>query len=292
MVCKCISLFLSAEILLQIEELSFLNFPLGDVLNIDCWLSTVVTPVLNKYGLRDSESETGIVLRNLAMAVAEARLDIDCILCTSPLLLELADYFSSPQGVEDTTTVANDIFAYISRLLGGDFIQNRLDKVLAEAQMKCPHSPPYEQNFAGLQFQAMETVEQPESLYGFLVAIAVVVGMLLVVISVLVLVTRFVSRRRHNRWCKTLSRTQLKELAKIERDEAAKAKDLNTRVTSLVRSKEVPLIARLMMPLVILANIGLFLSGHLSLGGTVNISGSFAGQGECFVSTSYFAGQL
>ena len=276
----------SAEVLLQIQELSFLNFPLGDVLNLDCWLATVVTPVLNKYGLRDSESETGIALRNLAMAVAQARLDIDCISCTSPLLLELADYFSSPQGVEDTTTVANDIFAYISRLLGGNFIQNRLDRVLSEAQMKCPHSPSYQQNFAGLQFQAMETVEEPESLYGFLVAIAVVVGMLLVVISVVVLVTRFVSRRRHDRWCKTLSRSQLMELAKIERGEAMKAKDLNNRVTSLVRSKEVPLIVRLLMPLVVLANIGLFLSGHLSLGGTVNISGSFAGQGERFVSTS------
>ena len=280
-----ISLF-SAEVLLQIQEMSFLNFPLGDVLNLDCWLATVVTPVLNKYGLRDSESETGIALRNLAMAVAQARLDIDCISCTSPLLLELADYFSSPQGVEDTTTVANDIFAYISRLLGGNFIQNRLDRVLSEAQMKCPHSPSYQQNFAGLQFQAMETVEEPESLYGFLVAIAVVVGMLLVVISVVVLVTRFVSRRRHDRWCKTLSRTQLMELAKIERGEAMKAKDLNNRVTSLVRSKEVPLIVRLLMPLVVLANIGLFLSGHLSLGGTVNIAGSFAGQGERFLSTS------
>ena len=280
-----ISLF-SAEVLLQIQEMSFLNFPLGDVLNLDCWLATVVTPVLNKYGLRDSESETGIALRNLAMAVAQARLDIDCISCTSPLLLELADYFSSPQGVEDTTTVANDIFAYISRLLGGNFIQNRLDRVLSEAQMKCPHSPSYQQNFAGLQFQAMETVEEPESLYGFLVAIAVVVGMLLVVISVVVLVTRFVSRRRHDRWCKTLSRSQLMELAKIERGEAMKAKDLNNRVTSLVRSKEVPLIVRLLMPLVVLANIGLFLSGHLSLGGTVNIAGSFAGQGERFLSTS------
>ena len=282
------------EVLLQIKELSFINFPLGDVLNLDCWLATVATPVLNKYGLRDDERETGIVLRNLAMAVAEARLDIDCILCTSPLLLELSDYFSSPQGVEDTTTVANDIFAYISRLLGGNFVQNRLDKVLAEAQMKCPHSPSYQQNFVGLQFQAMETVEEPESLFGFLVAIAVVVGVLLLLISVLVLVTRFVSRRRHNRWCDTLSRTQLIELAKIERDEADKAKDLNTRVTSLVTSKEVPLIVRLLMPLVILANIGLFLSGHLSLGGTVNISGSFAGQGECFVSAcvTYFPGRL
>merc|ERR1712087_384480 len=51
------------------------------------------------------------------------------------------------------------------------------------------------------------------------------------------------------------------------------------RMTSLVRSKEVPLFLRLFVPIVIIGNIALFLSGHLSLGGTVNISGTFAGQG-------------
>jgi len=38
------------------------------------------------------------------------------------------------------------------------------------------------------------------------------------------------------------------------------------------------MIVRVLMPLIILGNVGLFLSGHLSLGGTVNIIGNFAGQ--------------
>jgi hypothetical protein len=38
------------------------------------------------------------------------------------------------------------------------------------------------------------------------------------------------------------------------------------------------LIFKVGIPITIFGNIALFLSGHLSLGGTVNISGSFAGQ--------------
>jgi hypothetical protein len=47
---------------------------------------------------------------------------------------------------------------------------------------------------------------------------------------------------------------------------------------ALACSKDIPLLARLLIPVVILGNVALFLSGHLSLGGTVNISGGFAGQ--------------
>ena len=64
----------------------------------------------------------------------------------------------------------------------------------------------------------------------------------------------------------------------MQSDEKEREKDLNNRMTSLVQSTEVPLFIRVFIPIVILANIALFLSGHISLGGTVNISGSFAGQ--------------
>ena len=66
-------------------------------------------------------------------------------------------------------------------------------------------------------------------------------------------------------------------------------KDLDNRMTSLVKSKEVPLFMRLTIPFVILGNIALFLSGHLSLGATVNISGNF---GEESFNIEGFFGEL
>ena len=67
-------------------------------------------------------------------------------------------------------------------------------------------------------------------------------------------------------------------LAEEEQYETKRQKDLNLRMKSLMLSKDVPIIFKIGIPLTILGNIALFMSGHLSLGGTVNISGSFAGQ--------------
>ena len=100
-----------------------------------------------------------------------------------------------------------------------------------------------------------------------------------IVISLLIMaVARFITRRRHNRWLKELNHNQIQMLAEEEQYETKRQKDLNLRMKSLMLSKEVPIIFKIGIPLTIFGNIALFMSGHLSLGGTVNISGSFAGQ--------------
>jgi len=267
------------QVLVQIAAQPFLNFPLQDALNLQCWLATATTPTLDKYGIRDGEPDSGLVLKSLALAVAEASLDIECISCSSPLIVEMASKVGSPEAVEDTTAVANMLFEYLTKLLGGDFVQSGLDKMLNEAAMKCPHSPSYDQNFPGLKYEELIAPEKSEDSYGFLIAILVVMTISAVAVVVIFVAARCVSRRRHNRWVKTLNRPQKLELEKMQNDEREREKDLNSRMSSLVKSKEVPLLIRLFIPIVIIGNIALFLSGHLSLGGTVNISGTFAGQG-------------
>ena len=272
------SMDMMLELLAEIQEYPFLHFPLKDLLNMDCWLATVVTPVLDKYGMRVGEANSGIVLRNLALAVAEARIDLNCIACSSPLLLDMSSFLASKQGIEDTTQVANDVFDYVSNLLGGDFVRSFIDKSLNEAGMKCPHSPTYMKDFNGLQFDDMIASAKSESSYGFLIAIIVVVACLLVLIAVAIALSRFVRKRRHERWLKTLTREQLLDLEKMQIEETKIIKDLDSRMRPLVLSADVPMILRVLIPFVILGNIALFLSGHLSLGGTVNLSGSFGGQ--------------
>ena len=175
---KSVSMIL--ELLAQIEESPFLNFPLKDALNLNCWLATVVTPVLDKYGIRVGAANTGVVLRKLALAVAEARLDLDCISCSSPVLLDMSSYFSSDEGVADTTSVAKMLFDYVSDLLGGEFIQSQLDRLLNEAALKCPDSESYDRNFPGLKYDELVAQERSKETYGFLIAIiSVIVSMIL-----------------------------------------------------------------------------------------------------------------
>lgn len=267
------------EFLAEMQEYPFLHFPLKDVLVLDCWLATVVTPVLNKFGMRvDKADSSGIVVRELALAVAEASFDLNCVACSSPLLLDMASYLSSQQGVEDTTEVANNVFKYVSNLLEGSFVQSFLDKKLNEAGMKCPHSPTYMKEFNGLQFDDVDALTTRESSYGFLVAIIAIIACLIVFIIIFISSTKLLLKLRHERWLKTLNRSQLLDLEKMQNDEAEMIRDLDIRIGSLALSAEVPLFFRLIIPIAILGNVALFFFGHLSLGGSVNISGSFGGQ--------------
>ena len=279
-ICTFLNSTSTAEILLQIQEAPFLSFPIRDVTNVRCWLATIVHPILDKYGLREGDEDSSIALNQLAMNVAEARLNIDCIACSSPLLLEMAEKFGSREGVEDTTRAANDIFHYIASFLGGDFVQNLLDRLIVSSSPMCPHSPSYNRAFAGLKYEEVPAVEGSGNLNGFLVAIIIVIVVILTLASMFMLVTRYISRKRHATWCKSLTREEFAELMNEQVKTKEREIDLNNRITSLAMCQEVPVIVHVMMPLIILGNVGLFLSGHLSLGGTVNIIGTFAGQGK------------
>ncbi|KAL3817082.1 hypothetical protein ACHAXA_009913 [Cyclostephanos tholiformis] len=273
------SLGVMLEFLAQIKEMNmFVNFPLQDIMNINCWLATVVTPMLDKYGIRDGNLDSGIVLRNLAFSLAEASIDINCIECSSPLIVEMESMLGSQEAVADTTDVANMILDYISQLLGGDFIQYQLDKKLTEAAFKCPHFPTFNEEFSSIKFDVMVATTEGEDIKGFLIATVCVILISGVIVASIFVVARRLSNRRHDRWVSFLNIAQKVELEQMQSEENEKKKDLNNRMTSLFRSSEVPLFIRVFIPVIILGNIALFLSGHLSLGGTVNISGSFAGQ--------------
>ena len=275
------------EILAQINESDMLvNFPLQDIMNLHCWLSTVVTPMLNKYGIRVGNPDAGIVLRQLAMAVSEASLDIKCIECSSPLIVEMESLLGTQAAVADTTEAFNAILDYISKLLGGDFIQYQLDKILSESALKCPHSPFYDPDFSGIIYEEMVASEDRGGIEGFLIAIICVVAITTIIAMVITVAARRVLKRRHDRWMTTLNIVQKLELEKMQSKEKEREKDLNSRMTSLFFCREVPWWIRVGIPIIIFGTIGLFLSGHLSLGGKVIIAGSFAGQ-EFYVDDFY-----
>ncbi|KAL9181701.1 hypothetical protein ACHAXT_012044 [Thalassiosira profunda] len=265
------------ELLAQMQEPPFLFFPLEDVTNLNCWMYTMVTPVLNQYGYRVGEADTGVVLQNLAVAVAEASLEMTCISCSSPMMLELEETLQSEEGVKDTTEAANSILQFLTSILSGDLLQTNIDRMLNEAAYRCPHSPTYQEDFQGLEYEELEPVKPEEDSYGFLIAVVVVVAVVAAASTVIFFVVRWAMGRRHRLWMSQLNRAQKLELARMQENQKERAKDLNTRMRSLAFSKEVPCLVRPFIPLVIFGNIALFVSGHLSLGGTVTISGSFAG---------------
>jgi hypothetical protein len=243
-----------------------MNFLLDDVTDLNCWLSTIVTPVLDKFGIRVGEQDSGLVLGNLAMAVGEARLDMKCIHCTDAAVMEIEQLMQSGEGIADATDMINKILVYGSDILRGDYVQNGIDRMLSNATYNCPHSALYQHDFPGLVFQDMPVVKNDAPSYGFLFAIISVIAVVAVSATVVFFVTRLLSMRRHKLWMSTLNQDQIKELDRLEREERVLEKDLDQRIKSLFTSREIPCFIRYLLPIVILGNVALFLSGHLSLG--------------------------
>jgi hypothetical protein len=278
LVLSLVDIDMALQVLAQMKELSLMNFPLEDVTDLNCWISTIVTPLLDKFGTRVGEQDSGLVLRNLAIVVEEARLDMKCIRCTDTAVIEIEQLMQSEDGIADATDIINKVFDYGSDILQGDYIQNVIDRMLNNATYNCPHNPSYQHDFPGLVYQSMPVVKTDAPSYGFLFAIIAVIAAVAVSAAVIFFVARLMSRRRHNRWMRTLNQDKVRELDRLEREERALKNDLDQRIKSLFMSREVPCFVRYLIPVVILGNVALFLSGHLSLGGTVNISGNVGEQ--------------
>lgn len=271
----------SATVLLRtltmVAESRFYDFPLRDILNLNCWLAMIPAPELNPQGLRIDVNDVTAALLDLAASVSSANVNISCIECTSPKMPEFATLISSPEVQDDVTAVVNEVLQYISQLAGGNYVQVQIDRVLHDAALKCPHSPLYDSTFESAVY---DPIEAPDSDYAltYLILLGGFTLALIMIIAIIILAVRYIVRRRHKKWLGSLPPHQLRHLAQRQRKEQMLETSLNESSQSLFRSSQIPCVVRWGMPLVILGNIAFFLSGHLSLGATVNIEADIAGE--------------
>lgn len=265
------------EFMLKIAESNFLHFPLRDVLNLNCWLATIPAPALDSRGVRMDGIEPTAALTELAAAIAEVNLNISCIECSSPRMGELTSLLSSSQAQDDASEVVNMLLDYAKKLLGGNLLQLQIDRILNDASRRCPHSPYYEVNAADAVYEPFVTTTDDDST-SFLVLLGGVSLGLCILLAIVMLCVRCYVRHRHRRWLKTVSEEQARLLALWQDEERRKERELNEGTQSMFESSDIPKWVRWSMPFIILGNIAFFLSGHLSLGATVNIEISFAGE--------------
>lgn len=121
---------------------------------------------------------------------------------------------------------------------------------------------------------------------GFLIAVIVVMATLLVAVLAVVLTTKLIVRRRNRKWIESIPQKRVNLIWQQQDKEKVQEEELNASTASMVRSTSIPIWLRLAMPIIILGNIAFFLSGHLSLGGSVTITASIAG--ETFTSNDFY----
>jgi hypothetical protein len=260
----------------KILESRFLNFPLRDLLNVNCWLATIPAPSLDSSGLRVGNEDPTASLAELAAQVGSLVIKANCTDCSSPRMSELTTLLSSTKAQDDTTEVANALLDYVTKLMGGNFLQVQIDRLLVEAGRKCPHSPDYDPNATPTEYEAFE---DPDIDYAtsYLILLGVAIA-LIIIVSAIILGVRCVVRRRHKKWVGRLPPHQIKELSSQQREEGELNVRLNLSTRSMFRSQDIPCLLRWIVPAILFLNIVFFLSGHLSLGATVFIQAQVAGE--------------
>jgi hypothetical protein len=269
----------------MMAESRFFGFPLRDILNVNCWLAMIPSPALDSRGVRTHGIPLTAALANLEATVGQLILTAECTDCSSPRMSELTELLSDPASRAETTEVANTLLDYITQLMGGNFVQVQIDRFLHEASLKCPHSPEYDPNASPAEYKAFEA---PEASYttSYLILLGGLTVAGLIVTSGVVFAVQFIVRKRHKKWVGQLPPYQVRRLASQQAQELRKEHTLNASTSSMFSSTDIPLVVRWLIPFVIFVNIGLFLSGHLSLGATVNIEAQVAG--ETFTLNNFF----
>lgn len=273
------SLTLVLTTMLKVLKSRLNNFPIEDILDYNCWLATIPAPILDVYGIREDGVAKSAELREVAASVGALNMSITCINCTSPRMPEWTEILTTEEAQEDLIGVVNGLFDYLGDSIGGTFIQVEIDRLLVDAARKCPHSPSYEQNANVTEFESLPYLSpNSETSDSLLVTLLVIVVTAVLAVLVLVFAIKYIVRRRHRAWLQSLPPKQVQRLAYEQQQEDNAEANLNATTQSMVTSPQIPKLVRWGMPFIILLNIALFLSGHLSLGGTVNIVADIAGE--------------
>lgn len=261
----------------HIAQTSFSLFFL-DIFNLQCWLATIPAPELDELGFRVDDDALSLAITEFIASVSDLAFNISCVKCTGTRVPELSELLSGLKDSEDVTAFANGVFNYLKDLISGDFIQVAADRVVNDAKYQCPHSSLYNANYVRKDYGEALAASEDDGAISFFLGLVIVLGFLVISTFTILLITRFIVRRRHAKWVKTLPPSHVRTLNVQQALQKKTNQSLDASTVSMFRSASIPMFMRLSIPIIILGNIGLFLSGHISLAANVSVSASLAGQ--------------
>ena len=250
----------------------------SDIANFDCWLATLPLPNLDSRGLRTRGSETPYEFLQVTQSFKDVRIDLNCIECSSPRAPDVIKLLSTPNGIEDATRVIDDLLGLVVDVLGSNYMQITFDRWLAESRFKCPHRPEYNPTVQTRDYAPYEPNTQEDSVT-FLIAVAVAAICLLIVVAAALTTVRTIVRRRHHKWLDSLSDRRVLQLWRLQLHSKEQRIEVDKQMSSLFKSDGIPVWIRWGVPLIIVGNIALFLSGHLSPAASVSVLLSLGGEG-------------
>jgi uncharacterized membrane protein len=254
------------------------SLPLISLSNINCWLSSIPAPILDETGFPVGSGDTTIDLLETAIVLKKLFLNITCIHCSSPGIEELADRLMSKSGSQAITDTANFLFEFGLSLLDGGIVEMLIAREINDAPARCPTDPAYDPKFKRTQYEPFEEViVANDSIMPIITMLSITLGIVFLFLIIHIII-RYLVRRRHRQWLTTLPEERILMIHRDQGQAKEKEKYLCEVTTSMFTSKDIPVLVRYGIPIMILGNMGLFLSGHISIGGAVSVLLKFAGE--------------
>lgn len=267
-----------AALVLELVENRLVSFPLKDAFNLHCWLATMATPTLDARGVRIAGTDPTFGLQELNLTADMVNFDIACFNCTKESGFQaLQDILKNDQGSKDAFRAVNKLVQFLLKAVDSGVLQLYLDRMIVEAPYKCPHSPAFKQRRLQSNYEPLNGTGHHDTI-GFLVALLAVTVGLIVAAIVVSAVVRFGVRHRYRNWLQTLPPNQLLLVYQQQCLERRKVARMNEVAQSMFQSTEIPSLVRYVIPIIVFLNVGLFLSGHLNVAGSVEIRAQIAGQ--------------
>jgi len=271
-------------VLMKISEMRFVKFPLRDMLNLNCWLATIPPPELDSHGFRYQGSEPTAGLAALDVIISQMNLNLNCLNCSSPALIEFSELLSTPGSAEDLTEVTNRVIDSVAESLGGDFLQDQINRLLVEAPSHCGHSSNYNPDAPPIVYE-MFNAGNENSMATF-IPILTCIMVPVVIATIVALALRRIVTRRHKKLLLALPSERIFLIQQKQEKEDHEEEELNKLSTSMYRSREIPFILRQLIPVIVVVNVAFFLSGHLNKGARIIIN--FVIAGESFSLDNFF----
>jgi len=271
-------LVLYMALFVSVIEERLMTLPFEDLTNINCLMSTLSTPNLNENGASVGTTRS-LYFEDLTLIARKSDLSINCKVCSSEIE-SIVNLFGSISNFLNLSGTINSLLEILTNLVGGDGFIVDIERYLASSSYQCPSNEAYDASYVAPVYSSVvnEFSTVPEPANNFISNFALVLGILLIVVLILVLLVKRHKKRRLESWMKSITKRQSMFELLHQRSNQVRNEKLNEETTSMFTSKSISLVVRILVPVVIVGNVGLFLSGHLSLGAQVDLVIDIAGQ--------------
>jgi hypothetical protein len=172
------TLKINADIQALVVANRFLQFPLGDIMNYNCWLSILSSIELNADGFADSKAVRSLSLVDVVTSISSVALSFDCVSCVTAGTSLLPEILQIMEDGDILSTLAKRLPALLDSLSMSATTQTFFDRMVAESGKFCPSSSFYaadavKADYRALGFPALDSLSIDTVLFASILAVQV-----------------------------------------------------------------------------------------------------------------------